>query len=57
MKEGSKFVLRDSGAQCVIITGGLPMLKWLVDNWDMYQQVEKPAFFIENIYTFIYTVI
>ena len=39
MKEELKSVLKDSGAQCVILTGVQLMLKWLVDNWDMYQQV------------------
>ena len=54
MKEELKSVLKDSGAQCVILTGVLLMLKWLVDNWDTYQQVEEADFwFLQNIYTII----
>ena len=54
MKEESRSVLKDSGALCVILTGVLLMLKWLVDNWDMYQQVEEvDIWFLQDIYTII----
>ena len=39
MKAEWRSVLRDSGVQCVMIYGALMMLKWLVDNWDIHQQV------------------
>ena len=29
-----------NGVQCVMIPGALWMLKWLADNWVIYQQVE-----------------
>ena len=39
MKAEWRSVSRDSGVQCVMIYGALMMLEWLVDNWDIHQQV------------------
>lgn len=37
-----RFITRDSGAPCVIITGISPMLKWFAESWAVAMPSKHP---------------
>ena len=52
MRVAWKSALVQSGAQCVMTSGALLMLKWPVHSWDTQEQVCEILFHQKNLYTY-----